>query len=346
MLVFAFLFTDARYGRPPGELVASEIMQSSFVIQYNFTVTLLWLKFSWYTFKGVLSLFDGDTQSVPGWQNRIFSNIVRPMIPQRLEVMIVQLAFTPLQLPNLRDFLRRDKASIEGNVVTGVTTDPAPGDSSSSDSKSSWLSMKPRYTMQPPPRFLKLSEDKPEIDQSPTSEPKNKTLSNAELSASAPQEVHDQTNGPSTDTLEGDKIRDKEDTDQVSSPPSKPIVGTEHMGSISQIEPKTVDRSSQASSGEYEEQPTEENPSNLDSSNTSNKGNVDKKVDVAKIDGVQAAKIDGVQATKTWLRYFDVDEDDEFSTKLGPITTRKDERTTMLPKQMNANGPATNFIIV
>lgn len=296
------------------------------------------------------------------------------MIPQRLEVMIVQLAFTPLQLPSLKDVLRRDKASIQGDALAGVAVETAPGQLSSSDGRSSWLSMKPRYTMQPPPRFLKLPEDKIEIDQSNVVETNNETLSNAELSSASPQEVRDNRNAPTTDI---NRHRD-ENADQVnpSRKTPKPSMGTENNGSISEAEVEIVDRQSHASFGEHGEGHRDDSLSTLKDNDDSKMGSADTKVDTAKIDDIQTSKTrfvsggkdhseyDGDKSRVThthssdktaarvkrvrspqWSRYYDEDEDDEFSTSLGPITSKEDERTTMLPKQMNVDGRATKFII-
>lgn len=48
---------------------------------------------------GVMSLLDGDTQVIPGWQNRAFVQLVRPIIPQRVEAMTVEAAWTPFKFP-------------------------------------------------------------------------------------------------------------------------------------------------------------------------------------------------------------------------------------------------------
>ena len=110
--------------------------------------------------QGVISLLDGDTQTIPGWQNRAFANIVRPIIPQRVEVMFVQLAFTPLRLPSVfgRDRsirTEKEESSTKESIISFL--------SSSSSTSNNGLSVLPlqlqsRYKTQPPPRFLKLAE--------------------------------------------------------------------------------------------------------------------------------------------------------------------------------------------
>lgn len=106
--------------------------------------------------KGVISLLDGDTRSIPGWQNRVFANIVRPIIPQRVEIMLVQLAFSPLRLPSIKSLWQRDSGDKEQSFDE---TDSSSSHSSSPDNGSSWLSLQPRHKTQPPPRFLKLLKD-------------------------------------------------------------------------------------------------------------------------------------------------------------------------------------------
>jgi hypothetical protein len=113
--------------------------------------------------QGVISLLDGDTQTIPGWQNRAFANIVRPIIPQRVEVMFVQLAFTPLRLPSLfgRDrSIRTEKE--EGSTEESISPSLSPSSSTSNNGLSMLpLQLQSRYKTQPPPRFLKLAEKKP-----------------------------------------------------------------------------------------------------------------------------------------------------------------------------------------
>ena len=110
--------------------------------------------------QGVISLLDGDTQTIPGWQNRAFANIVRPIIPQRVEVMFVQLAFTPLRLPSL---FGRDRSIRTEKEESSTKESISPSLSSSSSTSNNGLSVLPlqlqsRYKTQPPPRFLKLAK--------------------------------------------------------------------------------------------------------------------------------------------------------------------------------------------
>jgi uncharacterized protein len=110
--------------------------------------------------QGVMSLFDGDSQVIPGFQNRLFANIVRPIIPQRFEVMVVQAAFGAIHFPSI---IRRKKDSSEHtHIGTNTTENPAdlPPSTPSSKHKSSLmpLHLEPRYHVHPPPQVLRLPE--------------------------------------------------------------------------------------------------------------------------------------------------------------------------------------------
>jgi hypothetical protein len=70
--------------------------------------------------QGVVALLDGDSQTIPGWQNRIFATIIRPIIPQRFEIMCVQAAFSPLCLPWV--FRRRNGRVVEEEHAEKVST--------------------------------------------------------------------------------------------------------------------------------------------------------------------------------------------------------------------------------
>ena len=45
----------------------------------------------------VRAMLRGDQESMPGWGNRFFSKIVRPVLPERLVTVIVETAWNPLQ---------------------------------------------------------------------------------------------------------------------------------------------------------------------------------------------------------------------------------------------------------
>ena len=141
--------------------------------------------------QGVISLLDGDTQTIPGWQNRAFANIVRPIIPQRVEVMFVQLAFTPLRLPSL---FGRDRSIRTEKEESSNKESISPSLSSSSSTSNNGLSVLPlqlqsRYKTQPPPRFLKLAEKEPMKTEVKSEESNTETLREAKSESDVKEDL-------------------------------------------------------------------------------------------------------------------------------------------------------------
>ena len=97
---------------------------------------------------GVMSLLDGDVQTIPGIQNRVFAKIIKPIIPQRLETAIVQAAWSPFDWSFGR---RKEEESVKG--VTDVGANQQDDEFSSPQVP---LDLKPRYSFQMPPIMLKL----------------------------------------------------------------------------------------------------------------------------------------------------------------------------------------------
>lgn len=307
-------------------------------------------------------MLDGDTQTIPGWQNRAFANIVRPVIPHRLEVMLVQLAFSPLQIPSLRKLLRFDKKS-KSEYAENTITGGSAGSSSSSDGGSSWLSFKPRYATQPPPRFLKLPEDEPPVVETHVIE------SNEDTPSSSPETDSDAN---AIESVMSENIKDgPKDTDGFNSAANTPKVNelTEDLGMIGEIEPSTSERLSDSSEIQHEEPSQREHEVySPDKTALSEERNVDDKPDRAKVKSVNSGtsyspsktkggshsgdrsranstyKSEKISEEKTikkvrtpeWFGYDDDDDDDAFSTTLGPIT-KTNQRRMMLPKQINSS---------
>jgi len=325
--------------------------------------------------QGIVSLLDGDTQSIPGWQNRAFANIVRPIIPQRLEIMLIQLAFSPLRIPSLKYFLRNDKVNINGEE--SPTTDDSTPNSLPSDGGSSWLSFKPRYTTQPLPRFLKLPEDELEELETESEELDSGDLVNEELPPSSPitsNDVNSMKAGILKEVVEPEKkvIYQPDSTRNIPNSSER----TENKGIIHEIESKTIEGQSESSVIQHQEQYSNKNEHNSDDNNHA------KKRELARKDGVKrtrllseeknspkkqegdgygkrykqriASKHDNDKITEgnriervqrpQWFVHDD-DNDDTFSTRLGPITI-KDQREMMLPKQTNGNRRETQTVAV
>eukprot|EP00529_Nitzschia_sp_RCC80_P004168 CAMPEP_0113463280 /NCGR_PEP_ID=MMETSP0014_2-20120614/12560_1 /TAXON_ID=2857 /ORGANISM="Nitzschia sp." /LENGTH=934 /DNA_ID=CAMNT_0000355237 /DNA_START=22 /DNA_END=2826 /DNA_ORIENTATION=- /assembly_acc=CAM_ASM_000159 len=109
--------------------------------------------------QGVTSLFDGDSQVIPGFQNRLFVNLIRPVIPQRFEIMCVQAAFSPFRFPSV--FRRGKGIDDESQHDTTETQHPIVPQQSSSAKKQpsvTYLDLEPRFRVGPPPRVLKAPE--------------------------------------------------------------------------------------------------------------------------------------------------------------------------------------------
>lgn len=99
--------------------------------------------------QGIISLLDGDTQVLPGWQNRAFAQLFRPILPQRVETMCVQAAWSPFQLPSLGSLFGKHPPPPITELSSGGLVNTAP-------SGSIQLDLRPRYSFQMPPLLLQL----------------------------------------------------------------------------------------------------------------------------------------------------------------------------------------------
>jgi short-subunit dehydrogenase len=101
--------------------------------------------------QGIMSLLDGDTQALPGWQNRAFAQIVRPILPQRVETMFVEAAWSPFRLPTWASLFGKQPPS----PLTELSDDSG-GLVNTTPPESVQLDLRPRYSLQMPPRLLQL----------------------------------------------------------------------------------------------------------------------------------------------------------------------------------------------
>jgi len=301
--------------------------------------------------QGVVSLLDGDTQSIPGWQNRFFANIIRPIIPQRLEVMIVQLAFSPLRIPNLKSLLRHDKTTIQRNNATqdSITN------SFLSDGGSSWLSFDSRYKTNSPPRFLKLPQDEPKVVESDSKESNNNGDKNNELFSFSPitsNNVNSTEGKISEEVIEPNKKATRKYDPISNMNNSNEWTGKKEK--ISKIESKTIEQQCEPSITQHEELYSDQNAYNSDDSkemeweildgvkrksvvsernasppkiesydyNNGEKPRIPSKHDNEKIN---EGNIIERKRRPQWFGYDDYD-DDEFSTRLGPMTMKEKMR--------------------
>ena len=58
--------------------------------------------------RGVRALFIADPEVCPGWQNRVFTKVLSPLLPQRLIPIVVGFSFSPLDI-QIPDLLRQNK---------------------------------------------------------------------------------------------------------------------------------------------------------------------------------------------------------------------------------------------
>ena len=101
---------------------------------------------------GILGTLDGDVQVVPGWQNRAFVKVFKPILPQRLITGIVQIAWSPfsfsfprltLKLPTLP--AKNGDIGTKGNGLRTKELGNMP-------------TMWPGSSLKAPPKMLKLPE--------------------------------------------------------------------------------------------------------------------------------------------------------------------------------------------
>ena len=125
----------------------------------------------------------GDTESTPGWQNRVFLKVMKPALPQRIHNIIAEMAWNPLRLPSLR---RRHKPATSTPWTSYVTADGRDRDRAIENPEPQ-APIRPSIPFQSPPLLLNLQkkEDKNESDS--TSESQSNGL-------------HEVVNDPETDT--------------------------------------------------------------------------------------------------------------------------------------------------
>ena len=153
---------------------------------------------------GIASVLDGDTQVIPGWQNRFFSHIMKPILPQRIETICVQTAFSPLRIPRIFGRKQQEDDETDREEKT-KTIEYSPGDGPAG----AHYDLKPRYSMQPAPRLLKIPIEEPEVSTNPE---ESKTSTVAEQ-----KEEPDESNGTSSTLLETEKeaSRDGEEENEL-----------------------------------------------------------------------------------------------------------------------------------
>lgn len=104
--------------------------------------------------QGVVAMLNGDIQVVPGWQNRAFLKVCKPILPQRLTTIIVQMAWSPFQF---------SRPKLKLPTFPALTEKIPPNHEKHQKSPAKGLvdvpSLWPKTYSKPPPRLLKLSEE-------------------------------------------------------------------------------------------------------------------------------------------------------------------------------------------
>ncbi len=73
---------------------------------------------------GVRAMLLGETEVVPGWQNRFFVKVLKPALPQRLHNVMAEAAWNPLRLPFQNS--HRPELDAEKQNHSESTTPPSP----------------------------------------------------------------------------------------------------------------------------------------------------------------------------------------------------------------------------
>ena len=146
---------------------------------------------------GVRSMLRGDSEVTPGWLNRLFIKVVKPVLPQRLHNLVAEIMWNPLRLPFGRTQDERD-ASLQTEREVPTQPPPAPHQSL----------RPPQFNYRLPPRLLETdyveSEDefededeesdrKGDSGDSSTAKAHDDDLSSKSLTEETPDAVLDQT---------------------------------------------------------------------------------------------------------------------------------------------------------
>jgi hypothetical protein len=75
---------------------------------------------------GVRAMLLGETEVVPGWQNRFFVKVLKPALPQRLHNVIAETAWNPMRLPFQNSHRPLSDNSVEKRNHSDAPTLPAP----------------------------------------------------------------------------------------------------------------------------------------------------------------------------------------------------------------------------
>jgi short-subunit dehydrogenase len=302
--------------------------------------------------QGVVSVLDGDSQTIPGWQNRVFATIIRPIIPQRFEIMTVQAAFSPFHLPGIKELFGLNKQ----DEVREESVDENPFDSTSSlkEEVSSWIPLlEPRYKAQPVPRVLKLPQpdqnDQPSemLEKQETSPQggdetgsvmssenfqEEKTNSTIDTTKEKPREVQEKSpisndNGGLESTTNV-TTAEQGAIDEAGVPPKRKVVTT------LEVEDEVIVKIEK----EVQQEPRQEHCPDPDPPQADETE--------ASVDKEKSKAIDGRrQGTTQPPMHWDEEEDTTFSPNLGPVDLLEHRRFTF-PKQTEVTRSSNASIVI
>ena len=106
---------------------------------------------------GVRALLRGDTEVTPGWQNRVFIKVLKPILPQRLHNLVAEIAWNPLHLP-FRRSINNSENERESEGESFVQ--PSSSEEATPESAPSFKSLRPPHLNYPlAPRLLELDKE-------------------------------------------------------------------------------------------------------------------------------------------------------------------------------------------
>jgi short-subunit dehydrogenase len=100
---------------------------------------------------GVKLMLRGDTQFTVGWQNRVFTKVLRPALPPRLHNIIAEAAFNPLRSPFARLKQIAEEKAKENEKAPPSSSNPSPAQLPPD---------RPYFGLNEAPRLLQFQEPK------------------------------------------------------------------------------------------------------------------------------------------------------------------------------------------
>jgi hypothetical protein len=204
------------YGVGVSCLIPGAVRGTSFKAQSKTDEALCW-KIPFYPLspgkvahQAVRGLLDGDVEITPGWMNRAFLKMAKPMLPQRIHNMVAELAWNPLTIHWPR-FRRQSAATSSGFIKTKLHDNSFKSQEEPQQQQQQQSRHFPtNFNLVSPPRLLEMEEDEPKLqteeDDLLSSEDESLSESSTDRSKPEPEpEVssessHDDYKAPSEDS--------------------------------------------------------------------------------------------------------------------------------------------------